>query len=534
MKRYIEISGAVLALALAVSCSKGNPELGNGSISISAGIVSAEPATKAPLSQADLTAGSTLKVYDILGTSFDRHIDGKTATKGTNVWAFAETYPWLIGEAPDLEKADHNFFGWLTKDKDNLTPAGLFGSEPAIVANDPDDGIYTMTLQKQMTLTSSQFDFCYSNLVQRSKTSNNYSVVPLQLSHLFTCFGISARNYTSKDVTIKSVKLQGLVNNKTAEIVYDVNTGESAVTYTASSSSPKSWSNDATAIELVGSNILLHADGTGDSQVANIITHANGGSKPTTSPVYYMMWPQTDAEMDNTVASDGDNWTYGQGEAVIVVTYSTFGSSSDIVVPLALRPASLDGDGWDAGTKHCIELSFTERFLELKATARPWDYTEPDIDYTASVSASTAGALNFSGCLFGEGDNADCIYFKNGNPITGYFKLDSPLDATWMISKVGDFDVFEIDNRYLGEPGDGVEFNYGTIDGNTAYFTIYPKITDPQRDYSITLTFAVRIATGNVINVDDLVQPKIEEGTVVRDDDNRVILAKRRIVLLAS
>lgn len=531
MRREIAIFAA--AIALSVSCSEINPECGDGNIRINAGMAEELTATKAPLSPSDLTSGSTIKVYDILGTSHTKHINGVTATKGASEWSFASDYQWLVG-SPTPARVDHNFFAWLTKDKDDLTPASLFGSDPALHTNSPDNGVYTLTLQKQMLLNVSQFDFCWSDMVQRPSTSSNYSVVNLDLHHLFSCFGISAKNYSSSRITIKSIKLHGLVNNKTATVTYNINTGASSVVYTADGSTPKSWTTDGNAMELLASDIVLNADGETGNSVANVITASGAGSKPTNAAAYWMMWPQTDAEMDNTVRQDAGVWVYDSpAEPVLVVTYRTAGSMSDVVVPLAIRPESLDGQGWDAGTRHCIELSFTEKFLTLKATAMPWDYSEPEIDYTEGASAPLSGILAFTGGIQGTGANADCIYFKNDNPITGYFLLNTPKDATWMIAKDGDFDAFEIDNRDESEFGDGIDYNYGTINGETAYFTIYPKITDPQRDYVITLSFAVRTSSGNVINIDDIIQPKVEAGVIVKVD-GKTVLAKKKIVLLAS
>lgn len=518
-----------MAAAAAAACDRISSDPYNGNISLSATVCAD---TKAPLSSSDLTAGSTVKVYDVLGSSFDKHINGAIATKGSTEWSFASDYPWMVGTP--AEKVDHNFFAWLTNDKEGNTPAALFGFEPAISVNNPDDGIYAMTLPKQMILNQSQFDFCYSDIVSRAKETNNYSVVPLNLHHLFTCFGICARNYTSEVITITSIKLHGLVNNKTATITYNVNTGERDIVYVPDGSNPKSWTTDVNALELVAEHgLTLNAEDAAGSSVANVITHANGGSKSKDTEVYFMMWPQTADEMDASIEENDGVWTFDSSDPVLTVTYRV-GSGSIVTVPVALRPESLTGSGWDAGTKHLLELSFTEKFLSLKATVLPWDYSEPEIDFTSGASAGEGGRLSFSGCIFGKRDNADCIYFKNNNPITGYFKLDSPMDASWMISKDGDFDVFEIDNRNEGNFGDGVDYNFGTIDGETAYFTIYPRIEDPQRDYYITLTFVVRTSTGNVINVDELLQPKVDgEGNVVMED-GKIVIEKKRIVLLAS
>jgi len=548
-KLYSIIAAAAIAV-ISVACSESGPEYGCGNITVGASMAQADAQlTKGPLSQADLVGGSTILVYDILPDdskprqNFTAHIDGKTATKGSGGWSFSSSYPWVVGTPLYTSKTDHNFFGWLTREATgNLSLTDLFtttGTDPEFAVTPSQlDSVYTVSISKTMTLNVAQFDFCYSDLVHRKKENNNYSIVPLHLHHLFACFGISARNYTSSKVTITSIKLHGLVNNKTAEIVYNTgyNKGTTEISYSPADSNPKSWTTDANALELVGSSIVLNAEDETGASVANVITSAAAGSHPSNAATYFLMWPQTDAEMDNTVRKVSDAWTYDSpDEPVLVVTYTTAGNATPVTVPLPIRPASLDGSGWDAGTKHCIELAFTEKTLDLADHVKNWDYIDQAVDYTQAATASVEGRLTFSGCIFGTGSYSNCIYFKNGNPITGYFKLDGPEDATWMIAKDGDFDVFEIDNRDTGEFGDGIDVNYGTIDGNTAYFTIYPKITDPKRDYSITLSFTVRTATGNVINVDQLVQPKVE-GTPAAyvTQDGEVVVEKRTIVLQAS
>lgn len=505
-----------VALAMLAACTVTAPDTPSPSIEVNAG-VSDVSLTKAPLGSADLATGSAIKLYDVIGTSFTRHIDGKTTTFNGTKWNIADAgengYQWKSSGVPALDM-DHNFFGWLTTDKDGLTAAGLFGSAPAITPNSPDDGIYTVTLSKEMLLTSTQFDFSWSDMVQRPATGHNYSIVPLQLHHLFTCFGIKAINYSSSEIVIKSIKLQGLVNNKTATLTYNVNTGDADCSYDDEHGT-KTWSGDASALELVGSNITIASAATSAGTVVNNVMTNGTGKSTSATDAFFLMWPQTATEMTDHVQKVSDVWSYTQGDPVLVVTYSA-NSGADVVVPVGLRPLT-SSNGWDAGTRHQLELAFSDKFITLSAEVLPWDYSEPAVDYTASVQVAETGTLAFSGCVFGTGDNADCIFFKNGNPITGYFCLNNPTDATWLISKDGDFDAFEIDNTAFGTYGDGVDYNYGTIDGNTAYFTIYPKIADPQRDYVITLTFAVRTATGSVLNAD-----------VVQGE------TKRKIVLLAS
>ncbi len=473
----------VLAILLAaVSCSEkpNDADISAPIIRVSSSIGTE---SKSVLEPSDITTGSEIRLYDILSqNSYQKWIDGKTATYGTPDWTIAGSpYSWLDGAT----KLDHHFFAWLTKDKAGLTDAGMFGSALSLSGS---GGTYTVSVPaKEMTLSSTQFDFCYSDIVDRMISDANYSVVNLPLEHFFSCFGFKFHNYTSDNVTVTSVKLRGLTNIKSGSISYDVANGAVATSYTTATvggKTGKSWTDAASAVQLLSSSLNLSGDTAGD--VCGT----------------YLMWPQTAEELE---------------DAYVDITYTINGGTptTKSVCLLPVETTDEHGDpvystnGWDAGTRHILELGLHDKEFILTVKVAPWDLKEASIDYSGELSVKETGKLQFKspGTFCTVDDTTHKVYFKGGNPITIYFTIDAPLDATWQITKKGDWDYFEIDNAALTEYNDPAhDSNYGTVDGNTATVTIYPMVPDPEFAYEMQLSFSVRTNSGKEINADKLIQ----------------------------
>lgn len=471
------------------------------SIMISAGVEQ----TRALLNSGDLVAGSQISVYDVLSDGlYTKHINGVVASfqAAGDPWAFAGMPPAVYSWRPDQKICNHNFFTWLTRDPSGLTPSSIFGSNLSLASNSPDNGIYRVNVPSTtMTLGSRQFDFCYSDIVTRDVATSNYSTVNLELRHFFTAFAIKAHNYDSDPITVTSVKLYGIRNTKRAVITYDTNDpgSQASVEYTGASSS---WAGEAKGLELLRSSITLDPD----QDLNNIITCTAGGSKTTgATDAKYLMWPQTEAEMTSSYDGEG-NLIVDYSKAILAVTYRS-GISPEVTKCVSLCPQGKT-QAWDPGTFHQLELSFTSKFVTLDVSVLPWDYLEKDVNYAKTIACNTNGELSFVDGTCVRDDANHRIYFRNSaTPIRGYFSFASPVNGSWMISKNGDFDAFEIDNESLGEWGDGIDFAYGTIDGSSvSYFTIYPIDQDPQKDYSIQLAFAVRTTSGEVYSADIVVQ----------------------------
>lgn len=520
--KYGNIFLVSLAVALA-ACDRtadleNNP---NSPIRISVGI----DGTKAVLNPADITTGTEITVYDVMpgvktGDVMKFRIAGKTAEYGDPIWTIADEYSepthhyeWIEGS----DKVDHLFYGWLTKDKNGLEITNILTPATNVSVSTNHD-ICTVTVPAKTLGLANYFDFCYATPVLRTAAESNYSTVNLELQHFFTCYGIKASNYTNDAITLKSVTLNGLTNQKSGSVEFNANSGVGVKPCNVTYSDPGTLGKKS-ALSLVASNITIPASGS----VNNIITNGSLFDIDATN-AYFLMWPQTPADLEVTTKLDGTLSlvdgvpTNYSKEAFLRIIYAV-GSGTDRTVYVPVRPDSwMDADhkntiGWDAGTRHQLEIVFTKQKVTLIAKALPWNPQNPDIDYSRIISVPNDGMLTLVPNTYTtDPAHPNKIYFKNGQPIKIQFKFDQPVDATWMISKEGDFDAFEIDNATLvdGEPisnwGDKIDYNYGTIDGSTATVTIYPKLTDPDSDREISLSFTVRSSSGLVTNADEEIQ----------------------------
>ena len=511
MRKQIIFTSAVLALQLvALSCVReqnpdGQVQVAYPEIRISAGFGQ----TKSILDKAEhLEGSSAIQLYDYKSTDEEGgltvHI-GKSVSYGASAnthWSLGESYSWFDKINDKAVARDHNFIAWLTTDKDGLTATNLFGTGGITYSDPGDNAVKTISVpETAITLESAQFDFCYSDLLQRKKAKADYSTVGLQMRHLLTCFGIKASNYTSEAVNITSVKLYGLANIKSGSVAYDMENGTTTPTVTPAATSTSWPETDKLELLKTGTTITVPAENKANTPaegvVNNIITR---GDKSTDNPEFFLMWPQTNGELQN---------------AKIDVTYNTGGTPNTVTIPLA----PING-GWDAGIRQELELSFTEKKMLLTITPKDWYYYQPSIDYDAEVVVNSGGELTFdeSTCVVDKTNK--CVYFKNGNPITIHFRIEAPEAGTWLISKEGDMDAFEIDNADESQFGDGEDYNYGQISaGKTATVTIYPTVEDPDKDYQITLSFAVRTPNGQVISVNNKIQ-----GSDDRADFYKIIL----------
>lgn len=449
-----------------------NPDSGDPRISVSANMTSE---TKAVLGQLDGSA--QVKLFDVLpSVSYEKRIDGAVVshTSGSDKWTIQNEptggYSWLKGGTgtDKTSRVDHNFFAWLSKDNDGLTDADLFGSALSLT-NSSTHGVYTVSVpETEMLLTSTQFDFSYSGIVRRLAKDADYSRVDIPLNHFFSCFNLKVHNYTATSITITAVELYGLTNRKSGFITYNVNDGTATASYTAASSESKTWTSSSPTSLFSGSRII-----DADSEELLSADH--------------LMWPQTAQELD---------------DAFLVVTYKS-GSSVLTSDPICIKPENSSA-GWDAGSRHEIELAFTDKEFKLTVKALPWDLYQQSIDYSGGVSVKETGMMTFKEGFCTVDETNRRVYFKNGNPITIYFTIDAPLDATWQISKKGDWDYFELDNSaYTSHADPEHDSNYGTIDGKTSTVTLYPKGIG---SHKIQLSFSVRTNDGREINIDELIQ----------------------------
>ncbi len=443
--------------------------------------------TKALLENEDiLTAGTQVKVYGFADEDLDGHTEGGVAgttklNSGQTIqysaagWSFTsnELYQWKYEQT-------HKFFGWLAKDaKSNIEAATFFGSGFAFNTN-----VLTVPA-KTLGISTSNFDFAYSEIVSRSSSDADYSTVELELNHLFSSFSLSATNYSAKQVTIKRIEIHGLQDGKSATINYSGS--DVAVTYSGGS---------VTNHTLFNGTLSLSAAGTSGDAMANVV------NTPSTTPAYFLVWPQTDMTYSGTpdgvgnpapVAADAD-------EPYIMVTYN---QGDEDITSYAAIPH--DEDGWTSGVRYELELAIQDREIRLGFMAAPWDKLEPVIDYDGAVAVTQKLHLAkefYNSCtLSADGRTA---YFKPGIPIILEFAIGAPENATWIVGKKLDWDVFDVYNYPDGArtSPDEIVTAEGLVDGQSVKIAIDPPTKDLQKsEFSLELSFTVRLNNGDMVSI---------------------------------
>ena len=288
------------------------------------------------------SSGTQLKIYDYYTpTSGDPYyyINGDIAKSDGAMWPFQnDTYKWTTDGV-------HKFFGWLVQGDDLYI-----------------DQLFTPTFENQIltipptTISqtgTAQFDFMYSDVHERNLNTNPYfTAVPLDFSHLFTAFKITAANYSSNDVWLKKVSINGLKNTKGATIDYS------------------------------GNEPVVNVTIPEGAQAANFVYNvSNEGMEMTKKQTYnisndfQIMWPQSRVDFE---------------DAQIVVDYKykepdqTSTSPIDGQTTIDLK----DMFSWESSQKNNIGLMFKDKEISLTCKVEPWTVVADTIDFTDQISIS--------------------------------------------------------------------------------------------------------------------------------------------------
>lgn len=485
------ISALILALPVLGSCNSDGLDV-NRDIRMSANFPSDSDRTKALLESPDIrTSGTIVKVFgytDGTATDLPGHNPESGEAGSTNLsaglslyyngssWVYynaggtaatGEAYQWISGKT-------HRFFGWLDKDaKSDLTASGFFGTDYGYT---PGTGVLDIPA-KAMGISTTNMDFAYSDVVVRSSTGGDFSNVVLPLRHLFASFSLGARNYTSSPITINSVTLKGIYDQRGASVTF----GESASSVSYGDGSPMT---DQTLVSSSSPVSLSKAESSGDSKV-NIV----GGASDT--PKYFLVWPQEESTVEDAVLVV--NYTIGSGEPQNITLHLPYDSEF----------SDPSRNGWGAGVRRMMELSFHDKQVSIGVYAANWDEKEPVVDYNGSVSVSQPLRIadGYEGnCI--AGTNPGEYYFTTTRlPIILEFKFDQPENSTWLVSKNGDFDAFTVVNFDGEGPAEGI------IDpaSGLSKIVIYPPTGElSKREYRLSLSFAIRKNNGDMENVPDI------------------------------
>ena len=393
--------------------------------------------SRAMIESGDLaTTGTRLRVYDYV-TGFEGTIDGQNGGNPysrndvfqffndqiqydpTASWAWkylsGRNYRWT-------RKGTHSFFGWMEKDaKSNLQMSDLFGSTPTLAAN------RTLSIPEvTFTTQSAQFDFSYSDIVSRNVEASGFdgsSPVPLALSHLFSAICITFDNRSDTTVTVNSISIPNFPNKGSATLNYSGN-----------------------SVSVEGINPVAGATPFYDSSTLSGVTLRQGQQYNIFNGVeddltYYLTWPvpQSTISPSTPVGEDPESESiiYASSDSLILVNYTIGGLQYSAKGKFPAEPLT-------AGKKHHINIQYTNKIINVTATALPWTYTEAELDFsTDAITTPNEGKLNVmpNTCNIVNTSEAHMI---PGTNVECYLTIQTPIGATLVINKRGDTEYFEI------------------------------------------------------------------------------------------
>lgn len=336
------------------------------------------------------------------------------------------------------------------------TADAFFGSTLALTTGTHILQIPSKTLQQD----TPQFDFMYSNIYERNLTTNPdfASAVPLEFSHLFTAFNVTALNNSTNTIVLKSVTLTDLKDIKSATINYTAATGT-----TGSTAATVTYAGAATS----GDSFIFTNSGLTLTGTAQAVAD------------YYLMWPQTAEELDVATVTV----VYDYTEKATGVTTSNVSKT----IPLS----SLDP--WIAGKKNNLNLVFKDKEIILQCVVEPWTWEQQEIEFTDAVTVTQTMQNRWENVASVNYDTGEVILKQSTSQQASVkFKIDSPLGATWTASLImieGATDAIQFVEGYkYGKVGEAGEIRLRVA-----------KDTPIENRNSYYLRITIQTADGNTI-----------------------------------
>lgn len=431
MKHINSLAAAVFLAAALSSCAKMRVETEDvrpAGTPIRMAVSSEGAQTKALFDAASFSAeGNVLQIWDVY---FNSVVAPQAYIEGTNVVSTGTTgavWPFKEGDAvssPDkhyywTKTGTHRFYGVLVKDNSGsspLTPTTGWGFDAA-------HKVYSVPTTT-LTLTSPQFDFVYSNVIERNLDNGaRTTAVPLKFNHLFSAFGFTFENDSPSSFNIKSATLK-VANQAAATIDYsnvwdknfapaDAENWNPAVTYTDLAMSPDAGISGKTGEIQAGTcydmfqggeltdmsnydkyTLIWPQDLTGKTLEINYdMTVTRPFIKYEYVSSGYSGWYVEFVEVDNNKGAYNqitDGWTtyyqyVGEGKGsynVKSATQYTWGKYKQVEASETVtenKTLTIDlakktkGGKWIAGNKYLYNLVYTNSELEMKVTVMQWD-----------------------------------------------------------------------------------------------------------------------------------------------------------------
>lgn len=430
MKHINTLAAAVFLAAALSSCAKMRVETEDvrpAGTPIRMAVSSEGTQTKALFDADSFSAvGNVLQIWDVY---FNSVVAPQAYIEGTNVVSTGTTgavWPFKEGDAvtsPDkhyywTKTGTHRFYGVLVKDNSGsapLTPTTDWGFDA-----EHKHKVYSVPTTT-LTLTSPQFDFVYSNVIERNLDNGApTTAVPLKFNHLFSAFGFTFENDSPSSFNIKSATLK-VDDRAAAKIDYsnvwdkgfvpaDADNWNPEVTYTGLTMSSQTgisvknvdiqagtcydmfqgvkitdmtnydkytliWPQDLTGKTLEINYAMTVTRpvtkyeyvswGSGGWHVDFEFVGANKGAYRVVWRTYYEYVGEGKGSYNVKSATPKNDGKYKQVETSEIVT-----ENKTLTIDLAKKTK---GGKWIAGNKYLYNLLYTNSELEMKVTVMQWD-----------------------------------------------------------------------------------------------------------------------------------------------------------------
>lgn len=423
MKHIYSLAAAVFLAAALSSCAKMRLETEDvrpAGTPIRMAVSSEGTQTKALFDADSFSAeGNVLQIWDVY---FNSVVAPQAYIEGANVVSTGTVWPFKEGDAVKhyywTKTGTHRFYGVLVKDNSGsapLTPTTGWGFDAA-------HKVYSVPTTT-LTLTSPQFDFVYSNVIERNLDNGApTTAVPLKFNHLFSAFGFTFKNDSPSSFNIKSATLK--VDDKAAAKIDYSNVWDKGF----APADADNWNPEVTYTGLTMSSTTGISGKTGAIQAGTCYDMFQGGELTDMSNYdkYTLIWPQdltgktleinydmtvtrpcfkyvyvgpysgnyrvtfrSSTQGDYKAASTGGYEYVGEGNGgthvvsnATKVSYSSYYGMYNLVESETVtenKTLTIDlakktkGGKWIAGNKYLYNLLYTNSELEMKVTVMQWD-----------------------------------------------------------------------------------------------------------------------------------------------------------------